>query len=104
MDLPPAPELSSSERKKLRGQAMNLKPAMLVGKAGVSKPVIEALNVALARESLIKVRIEAPDKATRKAWLLEMATVSHSVICGEVGHTASLFRPKPEPKTETPNS
>ena len=95
MELPPAPELTSAERKKLRGQAMNLKPAVLIGKAGISKTVVDALNTALTREGLIKVRIEARDKATRKAWLVEAAEITHSVICGEVGHTASLYRPKP---------
>ncbi|MEX0331542.1 MAG: YhbY family RNA-binding protein [Puniceicoccaceae bacterium] len=96
MDLPPAPELTSAERKKLRGQAMNLKPAVLIGKAGVSKTVVDALNTALARDGLIKVRLEVKDKVTRKAWLAEAAELTRSTICGEVGHTASLYRPKPK--------
>jgi RNA-binding protein len=95
MDLPPVPELTSSERKKLRGQAMNLKPAVLIGKSGVSKTVVDALNTALAKDGLIKIRIEARDRTTRKEWLAEASAITHSVVCGEVGHTASLFRPKP---------
>ena len=75
---------------------MNLKPAVLIGKAGVSQTVVEALNTALSRDGLIKVRIEAPDKPTRKEWLAQAAQVTHSTICGEVGHTASLYRPKPK--------
>ncbi|HSH08951.1 MAG TPA: YhbY family RNA-binding protein [Oceanipulchritudo sp.] len=96
MNLPPAPELSSAERKAYRGQAMNLKPAVMVGRSGVTASVLAAVNTALLRDGLIKLRIEAPDKATRKAWLEQIASASHSAVCGEVGHTASLFRPKPK--------
>jgi RNA-binding protein len=95
MNNPPA--LSSAERKKLRGEAMRLKPAVMVGKAGVTPTVLAAVETALARDGLIKLRIEAPDKTARRDWLMEIATSTHSTICGEVGHTASLFRPKPKP-------
>jgi RNA-binding protein len=93
MDTPPA--LSPSERKKYRGQAMRLKPAVMVGKAGITPTVLSAVETALSRDGLIKVRIEAPDKPTRKDWLETISTATRSTICGEVGHTASLFRPKP---------
>lgn len=75
---------------------MNLKPAVLIGKAGVSKTVVDALNTALSREGLIKIRIEAQDRNTRKEWLAQAAELTRSTICGEVGHTASLYRPKPK--------
>lgn len=90
-----APNLSSAERKALRGKAMNLKPALLVGRSGISKAVLQAAEVALIKDGLIKVRIEAPDRKMRKDWLVELANATGSAICGEVGHTASLFRPKP---------
>jgi RNA-binding protein len=95
MDLPEAPDLTSSERKRLRGDAQRLKPAVLIGKGGASKTVIAAVETALDRNSLIKVRIEAPDRTTRKEWLAEISTATRSTICGEVGHTASIYRPKP---------
>ncbi|MEY3000904.1 MAG: hypothetical protein RL648_1118 [Verrucomicrobiota bacterium] len=92
-----APLLNSAERKALRGKAMTLKPALLVGKAGISEPLLKAAETALTKDGLIKVRIEAPDRATRKVWLEALATATGSTICGEVGHTASLYRPKPDP-------
>ncbi|MGC9450467.1 MAG: YhbY family RNA-binding protein [Oceanipulchritudo sp.] len=95
MNQPGPPDLSSSERKRLRGQAMRLKPAVMVGRAGPSPTVLQAIDTALARDGLIKIRLEAPDKPTRKAWLNEIAAKTASTICGEVGHTASLYRPKP---------
>jgi RNA-binding protein len=100
MDLPPAPDLNAAERKALRGQAMRLKPAVIIGRAGVTPTVVNAVNTALAKDGLIKLRIEAPDKPARKAWLAEIATSTHSTVCGEVGHTASIYRPKPEQPKE----
>lgn len=89
--------LSSAERKALRGQAMRLKPALIIGRAGVTTTVVQALETALFKEALVKVRIEAPDRATRREWLAAMAAATASTVCGEVGHTASLYRPKPSP-------
>ena len=96
MDLPPAPELSPSERKALRGQAMRLKPAVMVGRSGVTPGLLDAINIALSKDALIKLRIEAPDRQSRKSWLEEIAKATHSAVCGEVRHTASIYRPKPK--------
>jgi RNA-binding protein len=86
-------ELSASERKRLRGQAMRLKPAVIIGRSGVTPTVIAAIDTALSKDPLVKLRIEAPDRATRKSWLQEAARSTASTICGEVGHTASIYRP-----------
>lgn len=88
--------LDSAQRKQLRGEAMNLKPAVLVGKAGPTLSVLETVESALVREGLIKVRIEAPDRATRREWLARIIEATGAAVCGEVGHTASIYRPKPE--------
>ena len=85
-------ELTSAERKKLRGQAMGLKPALIIGKSGLTLSVLEALDAALSRDGLIKIRLEAPDRDTRSAWLVEIAHSTNCTICGTVGHTASLYR------------
>jgi len=96
MNLPPAPVLTSAERKALRGQAMRLKPAVMVGRQGPTPTVLAAVNDALNRDGLIKLRLEAPDKTIRREWLAGIAEATRSTICGEVGHTASIFRPKPK--------
>ena len=85
--------LSSAERKLYRGRAMNLKPSVMVGRAGATDTVIKAVDQALAQDGLIKIRLEAPDKPTRKQWLQTIAESTRSTVCGEVGHTASLYRP-----------
>ena len=71
---------------------MRLKPAVIIGRAGPTRTVIDAVGLALSREGLIKLRIEAPDKATRRQWLAGISEATGAAICGEVGHTASLYR------------
>lgn len=88
------PALTPAERKRLRGQAMNLKPAVMIGRAGVSPTVIEATRTALRKDGLIKVRLEAPDRTSRRQWLEDLASATGAAICGSVGHTASLYRPR----------
>jgi RNA-binding protein len=93
------PDLSSAERKRLRGRAMQLEPAVRLGRAGVSPTVVAATHAALDRDGLIKVRVEAPDKATRMAWVDDLAAQTSATVCGTVGHTASLYRPKATSQT-----
>ncbi len=95
----PPPELTAAQRKRLRGEAMRLKPAVFIGKSGVTPTVVAAVDAALAKDQLVKLRIEAPDRKLRKAWLQEVVADTASTICGEVGHTASIFRPANRPQT-----
>jgi len=92
--MPKPPELTSAERKALRGQAMALQPAVIVGKAGPSPAVTAAVAAALARDGLVKIRLEAPDRALRAEWLEQVAAATGAAVCGAVGRTASLFRPR----------
>ncbi len=75
---------------------MRLKPAVMIGRSGVTPSVLDAISTALSRDGLIKLRIEAPDRQSRKSWLTEIAEATRSTVCGEVGHTASIYRPKPK--------
>lgn len=91
----PVLELTSAERKALRGQAMNLKPAVFIGKDGVTENVLGELDTALKRDQVIKVRSSAA-RGDFKAQLTEVCEKLGCALCGTVGHTASLYRPKPD--------
>jgi RNA-binding protein len=97
----PAAVLASYQRKALRGLANPLRPIVHVGAAGVSEPVLRALDEALLAHELVVVRLLAPEdkRATARA----IAERSGSALCGLVGHTAILYRPHPEnPRIELP--
>ena len=97
----PAPVLASYQRKALRGLANPLRPIVHVGEAGVSDPVLRALDEALLAHELVKVRLLAPED--KKATAQAIADQSGAALCGLVGHTVILYRPNPEdPRIELP--
>jgi RNA-binding protein len=98
---PPAPELTSYQRKALRGLANPLRPVVHIGEAGVSSAVLRALDEALLAHELVKVRLFAPEN--KKAMARVIADKSGAALCGLVGHTVILYRPNPEnPQIELP--
>ncbi len=100
-DLPRAPELASFQRKALRGLANPLRPVVHVGEAGISDAVLRALDEALLRHELVKVRLHAPED--KRAAARALAEASGAALCGLVGHSVILYRPNPEsPRIELP--
>lgn len=85
-------ELNSRQRSKLRGMAMNLKPAIQVGKQGMADSVIREMSLALNRDELIKVRVTAEDREARSALMEQLATATGATLCGATGNSAVYFR------------
>jgi len=93
---PPEPEsLTGAERTRLRGMAMGLKPALGVGRAGVSASVIAEASDALAREGLIKVRFQLDDRDAIDCACAELAAATGASLVGRVGKTAAFWKRKP---------
>jgi len=93
-DLSAAPVLSAGRRKELRAQAHPLQPLVQVGHAGVQPAVITAVSRALRDHELIKVRLHEPED--KHAMAEALASQTRAVLCGLVGHTVILYKPKPE--------
>jgi len=78
-----------------------MKALIQVGEAGLTPGVMGALNAALHRHELVKVRMREP--ADKKAAAAMLAQRSGAALCGLVGHTVILYRPNPdEPIIELP--
>ncbi len=96
-----APALRGFERKYLRGLAHSLRPAVQVGKAGVTEEVIREIKRALLDHELIKVSMTKPED--KKGMSAELAVRSEAHLCGLLGHTAVLYRAREEkPKIRLP--
>ena len=91
-----APELNAKRKRELRGDAHGLEPLVHVGHGGVTPAVVQAVRHALLDHELIKVRLHEPED--KRGMADELASATHSVLCGLVGHTVILFRPKPKQK------
>ena len=90
----PHDALRGFQRKHLRKLAHPLKPVVHVGSAGISAPVLGALEKALADHELVKVRLHEPDD--KKALARDLAEGADAHLCGVVGHTVILYRAHPE--------
>lgn len=90
----PAPALGARELRELRAQAHGLTPLVQVGHGGVSAEVLTAVSRALHDHELIKVRLHEPEDKRGMAEALAKGT--RSALCGLVGHTVILYRPRPK--------
>ncbi len=90
-------ELTSKQRKQLRGLAHALEPVVHVGKGGASEEVAGQVDRALASHELIKVRF-AGNKEEKRALVDELAERTGAAAAGTVGHVAILYRPHADPK------
>jgi len=65
-----------------------------VGEAGLTPPVVQALEQALLDHELVKVRLREPED--KKALARALAEAADADLAGLVGHTAILYRRHPE--------
>ena len=87
-------ELSSAEKKELRGIAQRLKPHLKIGKNGLSKPVLEEIEMALNKNGLIKIRLET-DRKNIGSLCSEISEKTTSEYVGGVGKVGIFFRDMP---------
>lgn len=90
-------DLTSTERKKLRGLAHGLKPAVQIGADGASPGVIKAIQEALQTHELIKIQLPGQTDAEEKASTANNLCAqlgAHTHLAGRVGRMAVLYLEK----------
>lgn len=90
-------ELTSSQRKYLRGLAHELDPLVLVGKGGLSDGLLGNLDQALEAHELVKVKFNG-FKDQKKELAAEVVEKLHACEVGAIGHVSIFFRPASDPK------
>ncbi len=87
-------EISNRELRTLKGRAQLLRPTIFIGRDGLSPALLKALDEALARHELVKVKFgEFKEQKKELAPVLAEKTASRLVM--RVGNVAVLFRRKP---------
>jgi RNA-binding protein len=95
------PSLSGRQKRFLRSRAQRLDPVVWVGDEGLSDGVLRALDDALRAHELVKVRMRAPED--KRALAAELARATGAALAGVIGHTAILYRARPDdPALELP--
>jgi RNA-binding protein len=97
-DASPAPKLSARRKQDLRAQAHHLQPLVQIGHGGLHEAAFEAVALALRDHELIKVRLHEPED--KRAMAEALAERARAALCGLVGHTVILYKPKPEPEAK----
>jgi RNA-binding protein len=91
-----ADDLSNREIRELKARAQRLKPMLKVGRDGLSPAFLKAVDDALARHELVKVKFDE-FKEQKKELGPKLATELAAHVIMQVGHVVVLFRRKPRP-------
>ncbi len=87
--------LSAAEKKRRRGAAQRLKPHVHIGRNGLTPTVIAAIDTAIVKQELIKVRFEG-DRLQIRELCSAIVTQLRCQLVGSVGKTASFYRKRPD--------
>ena len=88
------PQLTSADRRALKGKAQHLEPVLKVGHSGVTEAFLASVRNELALHELIKVKFVA-FKEKRRELASQLAESSESALVQVVGHVAVLYKPRP---------
>ena len=97
------PALTGKQRRHLRALGHHLEPVVQLGKQGLTDAVIAAVDEALERHELVKVRVgtECPDDRNDVAERLGPAVKGE--VAQVLGRTILVYRRHPkEPKIQLP--
>ena len=89
--------LKGSQRTRLRGLAHSYRPAVQIGKGGLTDNVLAAIDEALTNSELIKVQIFMEREERREI----AKTIEERLECdlaGAIGRMAIFYRQQPDPE------
>lgn len=87
--------LKGSQKKYLRGLANPLKPIVFIGKGGLTPQVFDAIDEALLKQELIKIKF-IEFKEEKKELSREIEEKSNCILAGMIGHVAIFYRQHPD--------
>ena len=92
----PMGEMTGKQKRFLRSRGQPLRPAVLLGKAGLSPGTTQAIRDALQSAELVKVRLPGRLGGARRQWVESLARDVGAECVGLVGRSALLYAPNPQ--------
>lgn len=89
--------LTSKQKKHLRGLAHAIKPVVQVGRNGLSDPLVQEVDRALASHELLKIKV-AGSREEREEVGAALAERLGAEIAGAIGGVVILFRRQGDPE------
>lgn len=87
--------LSNAQRRYLRGLTHGINPVVMVADKGLTDNVLQAIEEALDRHELVKVRLRT-DRDTRRTFSEEIERRCNAEPVHAIGQVACFFRRNPE--------
>jgi RNA-binding protein len=88
--------MRGKDRATLRAAAHHLDPIVHVGHGGITRTVISSLDDALRTHELVKVQLGKKLDVSAKDAAAHLAAATHAEVIQVIGHTCTVYRPKPE--------
>jgi len=90
------PVLDGRQRRHLRALGHHQKPVVQIGTQGLTPGVLQAVDDALDRHELVKVRVASEAAKTVDELSSEIAGGTRSALAQTIGRTLLLYRPHPK--------
>lgn len=86
--------LNKKQIKSLKAEShrLKLKPVVIIGQNGLSGNVQNEIENALEHHELIKIRIPAQDKVTKKAMIETICSQTQATLITAIGNIVVIFR------------
>lgn len=88
--------LTGRQIRHLRALGNGVEVTLVVGKNGITGPVLDQLGQCFNTRELVKVKISERDPSVREEMAAELATRSGTELVQVLGRTALLYREAPE--------
>lgn len=96
--------LSNKQKQYLKGEAHHLKPLVMIGANGLTEGVMAEIENALTYHELIKVKVSAEDRETKKLICEAIIRESGATQIQLMGSILTLFKPSKEQKINLPKA
>ncbi len=92
--------LAAPDKKRFRTIAHNLSPIVTIAQKGLTESVTDEIERALSEHELIKIKIFAADRDSRREIIVQVSTQAGAELIHSIGNIAVLYRAsaKPDPR------
>lgn len=95
-------QISSSQRRFLRGLAHSLNPVVMIGQQGLTPSVVKEVKLSLEHHELIKIRVLGDDRELREQWLTQLCEELEAAPVQHLGKLLVLFKSADKPVIKLP--
>ena len=84
--------LTKQQIKRLKATSHQLKPVVMIGQNGLTEAVQKEIDIAIEHHELIKLRIPASDKLTKKQLIDSICTRHNAEPVQAIGNVVVIYR------------